>query len=241
MPSRQFDPLQCQYPAGCKKERSIKLNGDRDWLCGYQRERQNASARARYRRSTSKKKQKSKASCVSPSDGGCSPTSTILNPASAKVENMDAKARRAPAGEEKKRKLMQRAKKLGTLQESSSHVRSKQNRQPLAQHGPVFAEDGSIKRRNYGDAPGTNGDPSDARQTEEVPTLPHREPRYTTVNAEVSEAAEDGNGSERLPAEVLHCNILLQTLYMLVSVAIEGSLQLPTLAVHENQASGAAI
>ncbi|KAG6941463.1 hypothetical protein JG688_00018662 [Phytophthora aleatoria] len=154
---------------------------------------------------------------------------------------MDAKARRAPAEEENNRKLMQRAEKLGTLQESSSHVRSKRNRQPLAQHGPVFAEDGSIKRRNYGDASGTNGDPRDARQTEEVPTLPHREPRYTTVNAEVSQAAEDGNGSERLPAEVLHCNILPQTLYMLVPVAIEGSQQLPTLAVHENQASGAAI
>ncbi|RAW20878.1 hypothetical protein PC110_g22679 [Phytophthora cactorum] len=154
---------------------------------------------------------------------------------------MDAKARRAPAGEENKRKLMQRAVKQGTLQESSSHVRSKRNRQPLAQRGPVFAEDGSIKRRHYGDASGTNGGPSDARQTEEVPALPHREPRYTTVNAEVSQAAEDSNGSERLPPEVSHCNILPRTLYMLVPVAIEGSRQLPTLAVHENQASGTAI
>ncbi|KAG6949594.1 hypothetical protein JG687_00014762 [Phytophthora cactorum] len=32
MPSRQFDPLQCQYPGGCKKERLFKLNGDRQ-LC----------------------------------------------------------------------------------------------------------------------------------------------------------------------------------------------------------------
>ncbi|KAG2759366.1 hypothetical protein PC116_g14239 [Phytophthora cactorum] len=128
-----------------------------------------------------------------------------------------------------------------TLQESSSHVRSKRNRQPLAQRGPVFAEDGSIKRRHYGDASGTNGDPSDARQTEEVLTLLHREPRYTTVNAEVSQGAEDGNGSERFPVEVFHCNILPRTLYMLVPVVIEGTQQLLTLAVHENQASGAAI
>ncbi|KAG3188384.1 hypothetical protein C6341_g2797 [Phytophthora cactorum] len=129
MPSRQFDPLQCQYPGGCKKERLFKLNGDRQ-LC----------------------------------------RSHLATYVQKEIDNLWHNV----------------VLYLPRMDRSSADI-------------------------------------------------------MVTLNAEVSQGAEDGNGSERFPVEVFHCNILPRTLYMLVPVVIEGTQQLLTLAVHENQASGAAI
>lgn len=55
--AKQFGRLQCQYPgSGCTRERALKKNGERHWLCAEHRDHQNTLQRERYRRAVTKTK-----------------------------------------------------------------------------------------------------------------------------------------------------------------------------------------
>ncbi|KAG2929404.1 hypothetical protein PC117_g13994 [Phytophthora cactorum] len=56
-PPHLIDP-QLLYPAGCSKERAVKVNGGLHWLCENHRDHQKALQRERYRRIAKEKKAK---------------------------------------------------------------------------------------------------------------------------------------------------------------------------------------